>query len=74
MSRKRTKEVFKDTYHIFPSADGVNYAWFVYEYNGTSLLANGKASNFDTAFRAVRNFMKNNQELVYGSNSQPIAA
>lgn len=69
-----SKEVFSDIYHIFKSSDGVNYAWFVYQQGSCMMLANGKSDDYDTAFRAVRNFMKNNQELVYGSNSQPIAA
>ena len=60
--------VSKEIYNIFKSDDGVNYAWFVYSKSG-ELAASGKNSDFDTAFRAVRNFMKNNQELVFGSNS-----
>jgi hypothetical protein len=54
-------------WYIFPSADGENYAWAVYATNdGYKVVANGKQRTYDSAFRAVRNYMKNNQNAVYG--------
>jgi hypothetical protein len=53
---------------IFPSVDGENYCWAVYAVNyGVHIVARGKQSTYDSAFRAVRNYIKNNQNAVYGS-------
>ena len=54
-------------WYIFPSADDVNYYWAVYNYR-FDVVVEGKARTYEHAFRAVRNFIKNNQDLVYGSN------
>jgi hypothetical protein len=73
---KMTKRAEGDHYSIFPSTAGnrEKYYWRVTKDKngfGGVALAYGYCSDFDNAFRAARNFMKNNQELVYGSNSQP---
>ena len=62
-----------ENWYIFPSADGVNYKWAVYNFNSFTVVAEGKERTYDQAFRAVRNFIKNNQELVYGSNKKVAA-
>ena len=54
-------------WYIFPSADGENYVWAVYAINdGYKVVAYDKQRTYDSAYRAVRNFIKNNQNAVYG--------
>jgi hypothetical protein len=54
---------------IFPSADEENYFWAVFAVNhGVKIVASGKQRTYGSAFRAVRNYIKDNQNAVYGSN------
>jgi hypothetical protein len=53
-------------WYIYPSVDGENYFWSVLNDLGYPVAA-GKQRTYDSAFRAVRNFIKNNQNAVYGS-------
>jgi hypothetical protein len=53
-------------WYICPSADGENYFWAVCNDSGY-IVAHGKQCTYDSAFRAVRNYIKNNQNAVYGS-------
>jgi hypothetical protein len=53
-------------WYIFPSADGENYVWAVFN-DACRVVEQGKQRTYDSAFRAVRNFIKNNQNAVYGS-------
>lgn len=54
-----------NNYWIRRAPDGERYFWSVYNIDGV-LVEWGYTSTYDHAFRAVRNFIKNNQELVYG--------
>jgi hypothetical protein len=51
---------------IFPSSDAENYFWLVIN-DANHIVASGKQRAYDSAFRAVRNYIKNNQNAVYGS-------
>jgi len=53
-------------WYILPSLDEKNYFWAVLNDLGY-LVASGKQRTYDSAFRAVRSFIKNNQNVVYGS-------
>jgi hypothetical protein len=52
-------------WYICPSLDGENYFWAVCNDLGY-IVAHGKQRTYDSAFRAVRNFIKKNQNVVYG--------
>jgi hypothetical protein len=53
-------------WRIFPSVDEKNYFWTVF--NDTyGTVAYGRQRTYASAFRAVRNYIKNNQNAVYGS-------
>ena len=76
MPRKPSISRYGDNWAIKPSlANPDLYFWSVYSNRNTVLvnnrntvLVNGYTSTYEHAFRAVRNYIKNNQELVYGSN------
>jgi hypothetical protein len=51
---------------IFPSADEKNYVWAVFNDLGY-IVAEGKQRTYDSVFRAARNYIKNNQNVVYGA-------
>jgi hypothetical protein len=53
-------------WYICPSSDKENYFWAVLNDLGY-IVAAGRQRTYDSAFRAVRSFIKNNQNVVYGS-------
>ena len=74
MSRKYEK--FAENYLVMPSVMASEYQdkQFIYavwrnpesDTEGREYLTTGWSATFDHAFRAVRNFMKNNQNAIYG--------
>ena len=66
MPKKPYIERSGQEWYIFPSADEKNYFWAVFN-DAFRTGASGKQRTYDSAFRAVRNFIKNNQNVVYGS-------
>lgn len=52
-------------YNVRPSAVGTDWYWEVWDKKG-EILECGYASTQDGAFRAARNFIRRNQNLVYG--------
>ena len=70
MPRKPSISRYGDKWTIRPSlANPDLYFWSVYS-NRNTVLVNGYTSTYEHAFRTVRNFIKNNQDLVYGSNKE----
>jgi maltose-binding protein MalE len=65
MPKKPYIERSGQEWYIFPSADDKNYVWAVFN-DACHIVAQGKQRTYDSAFRAVRNFIKNNQNAVYG--------
>ena len=52
---------------IFPAVDEENYCWVVFAVQDDyRVVAYGHQRTYKSAFRAMRNFIKNNQNAVYG--------
>ena len=66
MPKKPHIERSGNEWYILPSADVENYFWAVLNDLGY-IVAYGKQRTYDSTFRAVRNYIKNNQNAVYGS-------
>jgi hypothetical protein len=66
MPKKPYIERSGNEWYIFPSADEENYFWAVLN-DARKIISYGRQRTYDSAFRAVRNFIKNNQNVVYGS-------
>ena len=59
----------KKNYKIYWRETIDKYEWVVYN-RQFETLATGICDNYDDAFRTVRNFINNNQNLVYGDTNQ----
>lgn len=52
---------------IFPAVDEENYCWVVFAVQDDyRVVGYGHQRTYKSAFRAMRNFIKNNQNAVYG--------
>jgi hypothetical protein len=60
--------LFRSEWSIFPSVDEKDYCWVVFAVQDDyRIVKYGHQRTYNSAFRAMRNFIKNNQNVVYGS-------